>query len=160
MLNHSSNATRSSFLTVCFLTFCVVCVAAVGFADEPPVSPVAVAPATATEGLHRIEHILFEKTNAERVRAGLAPLKLSMELVQTSRKHAIWMCKTRRFEHSGYQVAENIAHNQRDSTEVMQGWMNSPGHRANILNPSCRKLGVAAYEYPTGGIYWVQQMLP
>lgn len=119
------------------------------------------APAIADEGeLFPIERILFEKTNAERTQAGLPALELSMDLVETSRQHAIWMCKTKRFEHSQFKVAENIAHRQKNSTEVMRGWMNSPGHRANILNPSYKKLGVAAYEFPAGGIYWVQQMLP
>ena len=52
--------------------------------------------------------------------------------------------------------AENIASGQRSPEEVMQSWMNSDGHRANILNPNVKKLGVG---YAEGGQYrtnWVQ----
>ena len=143
--------TKNSCLLI---VFSAMMAAATVVGDEPPM------PRATSDSLHRIEQILFEKTNAERVQAGLAPLTLSMDLVRTARKHAIWMCKTRRLEHSQFNVAENIAHNQPNSTEVIRSWMNSPGHRANILNPNYRKLGVAAYQYPTGGIYWVQQMAP
>ena len=37
--------------------------------------------------------------------------------------------------------------------------MNSPGHRANILNPGYRRIGVAAYRTPEGTVYWCQQFL-
>lgn len=53
-------------------------------------------------------------------------------------------------------AAENIASGQRTPEEVMKGWMNSSGHRANILNPNMKKLGVG---YAAGGRYgtnWVQ----
>lgn len=52
--------------------------------------------------------------------------------------------------------AENIASGQRSPEEVMKSWMNSDGHRANILNPKIKKLGVG---YAEGGAYhtnWVQ----
>lgn len=51
---------------------------------------------------------------------------------------------------------ENIAAGQRTPAEVVEGWMNSPGHRANIMNSSFNKIGVG---YVTGGSYghnWVQ----
>ena len=51
---------------------------------------------------------------------------------------------------------ENIAYGQRTAAEVMDGWMNSQGHRANILNASYTKIGVGYYESPNGVKYWVQ----
>ena len=56
-------------------------------------------------------------------------------------------------------MAENIAMGQRTSNEVLNSWMNSSGHRANILNRSYRRIGVAAYTTPQGTIYWCQQFL-
>jgi uncharacterized protein YkwD len=51
--------------------------------------------------------------------------------------------------------AENIAYGQRDAAAVMAGWMDSPGHRANILNCSLSTLGVGVAEGP-GGPWWTQ----
>lgn len=51
---------------------------------------------------------------------------------------------------------ENIAYGQRTPAEVMNGWMNSQGHRANILNASYTKIGVAYYQNSNGVTYWVQ----
>jgi uncharacterized protein YkwD len=61
--------------------------------------------------------------------------------------------------HTSAAVAENIAMGQRNSAEVLNAWMNSSGHRANILNPGHTRIGVAAYTTPGGTIYWCQQFL-
>ena len=56
-------------------------------------------------------------------------------------------------------VGENIAVGQRDVAEVMQGWMNSPGHRENILRPQFTHLGsgVATGDFKgQESIYWTQ----
>ena len=52
-------------------------------------------------------------------------------------------------------AGENIARGQADAAAVMSGWMNSPGHRANILNCAFSDLGVG-YEEGSGGPWWVQ----
>lgn len=53
-------------------------------------------------------------------------------------------------------TGENIAMGQRTPAEVMDGWMNSSGHRQNILNASYGKLGVGYVVDPNGRAYWVQ----
>jgi uncharacterized protein YkwD len=52
-------------------------------------------------------------------------------------------------------AAENLARGQRRPHEVMHAWMNSPGHRANILNPATRAVGVGL-ELGPGGPWWTQ----
>lgn len=52
-------------------------------------------------------------------------------------------------------AGENIAYGQRSPQEVMQGWMNSSGHRANILNPSFTTVGIGCFAY-NGRLYWAQ----
>ncbi len=52
-------------------------------------------------------------------------------------------------------AGENIAYGQSSPDEVMTAWMNSEGHRANIMNPSFTKLGVGVYSV-SGIIYWAQ----
>lgn len=53
-------------------------------------------------------------------------------------------------------AGENIAWGQKSPEEVMKGWMNSSGHRANILNPKFTTLGVGHYQDSKGTNYWAQ----
>jgi uncharacterized YkwD family protein len=53
-------------------------------------------------------------------------------------------------------AAENIAQGQRTPQEVVTAWMNSEGHRANILNPNLTQIGVG---YASKGFYWTQQFI-
>ncbi|WP_436850383.1 CAP domain-containing protein, partial [Streptomyces massasporeus] len=65
---------------------------------------------------------------------------------------------TTRVEAAGYQwstLGENIARGQADAASVMKSWMNSPGHRANILNCSFKELGVGVH-FGDGGPWWTQ----
>ena len=52
-------------------------------------------------------------------------------------------------------AGENIANGQADADDVMKSWLNSPGHRANILNGKFGKIGVGVFEY-NNTLYWVQ----
>ena len=107
--------------------------------------------------LYPIEDGIIQRTNEERVRNGLEPLKMDPKLVRTARKHTIWMVNNRSMTHGHDAVAENIAMGQANSTEAVQTWMNSSGHRANILNRGHRRIGVAAFRTTEGTIYWCQQ---
>ncbi len=65
---------------------------------------------------------------------------------------------TTRVEAAGYRwstLGENIARGQADAASVMKSWMNSPGHRANILNCSFKELGVGVH-FGDGGPWWTQ----
>jgi uncharacterized protein YkwD len=118
------------------------------------------AQANDSSKLYEVEKQMLEQTNAKRAKYGLPPLVLDQSLEKTTRSHAVWMTNTRNFEHSHINVGENIAEGQRTPTEAFTDWMNSPGHRANILNSSYKRTGVAAYQTPDGTIYWCQQFLP
>lgn len=109
--------------------------------------------------------------NVERKKAGLAPVSASSSLNSAAAIRAKEIITS--FSHTrpdgtscftvlaqlniSYKTCgENIAAGQTTPEEVMKGWMNSAGHRANIMNPSFRKLGVG---YVQGGSYkhnWVQ----
>lgn len=122
--------------------------------------PVAKTTTTTTAAIHSVEAKIVERTNQERVRRGLRPLILDMRLMRTARRHNGWMARSGAFQHGNYPVAENIAMGQQDSAQAMNSWMNSSGHRANILNASYRKIGVSAYRSSNGSIYWTQQFQP
>lgn len=106
--------------------------------------------------LHRAESNVIKRTNAERARYGLAPLKASKRLVQQARRHAQWMANSGNFQHGSDGVAENIAWGQSDSSEALGDWMNSSGHRANILG-GYSHMGAAWARGSDGRLYWVQQ---
>ncbi|MGW8256857.1 MAG: CAP domain-containing protein, partial [Thermoguttaceae bacterium] len=68
-----------------------------------------------------------------------------------------WMTLNQSLTHSGLPVAENIAMGQPSSAEVVRAWMNSSGHRANILNCRHSRIGVGAFRTTAGTIFWCQQ---
>jgi len=70
------------------------------------------------------------------------------------------MTLNRLLQHTPLPVAENIAMGQQSSQEVVNDWMRSPGHRANILSGVYRRIGVAAYRTVDGTIFWCQQFTP
>jgi uncharacterized protein YkwD len=103
------------------------------------------------------ERGIVERTNAERVRYGLPPLEVDVELIKSARAHAIWMTTYQTLQHTREPVAENIAMGQRDTQEAVNAWMRSSGHRANILSRAHGRIGVAAYRIGEGTIFWCQQ---
>lgn len=108
--------------------------------------------------------------NAERAKEHLKPLTLSGAMNHFAQIRAKEI--TKKFSHtrpSGYScftvipkpyraVGENIAAGQRSAREVVQAWMNSPGHRANIMNPKFQELGVGYLYLPDSNYrhYWAQ----
>ncbi|MBI2825230.1 MAG: hypothetical protein HYX69_11145 [Planctomycetia bacterium] len=121
--------------------------------------PAQAAGAAREVALHPVEEAIVTRTNAERQRHGLPVLEVDVELVRSARHHAAWMTRTRTLRHTTKAVAENIAMGQTNSQEAVRSWMNSPGHRANILSPGHRKIGVAAYTAADGTVYWCQQFV-
>lgn len=94
---------------------------------------------------------LISAVNKERVSRGLSPVKNDVQLSKGSSDWAVNMWSKKSMYHSsGYN--ENIAWNQPTVGVVMRDWMNSSGHRANILNPRWRHIGVGKC-----GPYWCQR---
>ncbi len=125
-------------------------------------APTTQAPATKpaapqAPAMFPVEEQVLAATNAQRARYGLRPLKADGRLLGSARRHCNWMANSGAFQHTSAPVAENIAMGQRSANEVLVSWMNSPGHRANILGRGYTRIGVAAYTRPNGSIYWVQQ---
>ncbi len=117
------------------------------------------APAKVATEMHPVESAILEHTNHQRSRRGLLPLRLDLGLQRSARRHAAWMSRSRNLQHTTAMVAENIAMGQQTSTEAVQSWMNSPGHRANMLNASYSRVGAAAYTASNGQTYWCIQFL-
>ena len=133
-----------------------LCASVMLFGSGPPAEQVSTEKKVE---LIPIEQHVVDYTNAERARYGRQPLQVDPQLMKSARGHAAWMTNRRRMVHTSRPVAENIAMGQPDSRSVVAAWMNSSGHRANILNSGHRRIGVAAYRTPGGTIYWCQQFL-
>ena len=140
---------------------CLIWTCGTALGNETPAEPrdAAKAPATPDAELRQIEKNIVMFTNQERQRYGLPPLAIDIHLVKSARRHAIWMTSNQTLQHTNQPLAENIAVGQRTSQEAVRCWMNSSGHRANILNGGHRRIGVAAYRTAQGTIYWCQQFL-
>jgi uncharacterized protein YkwD len=129
----------------------------------------------ATSGGASVAEDVVRYTNEARTRNGVAPLRVSSKLMEAARIHAEQMASAQRAAHTisgaryptmqdrinavGYaymQVAENVAWNQRTAQEVVATWMNSSGHRANILDPGLTEIGAAMARSSRGEPYWIQ----
>jgi uncharacterized protein YkwD len=133
-----------------------ICVAFLLVGDAPSQQP-KVQPTKDELKLIAIERNIILYTNAERKRRGLPELTIDPKLVESARAHCAWMTRYRTLRHTRMPVAENIAMGQRTSKDVVRAWMNSSGHRANILNRNYQRIGAAAYRTESGTIFWCQQ---
>jgi hypothetical protein len=123
---------------------------------------------------------VVDLTNQFRVDNGLVPLSIDWDLQEAAQQHSQNMAILDFYDHTGLDgsrpseralskgyeasfVGENIGAGYVTPEDVVNGWMNSPGHRDNILNPSYNEIGVGYYflENDTGNTnynsYWTQK---
>ena len=122
------------------------------------------------------EKEVYELVNKVRAQYGLSQLKWADDLAAVARAHSRDMINRKFFSHdnpdglspfdrmkaagiSYRTAAENIAYGQKTPEAVMNAWMNSSGHRANILNANVKEIGVGAAADSSGTIYWTQEFV-
>lgn len=122
----------------------------------------------------KLESEVVRLVNVERAKHGLAPVKENWELSRVARYKSTDMKTKGYFDHYSptygspfdmmkkfgfkfYTAGENIAMGQRTPQEVMTAWMNSPGHRANILKADFKEIGVGLAR--DGSMYWTQMFM-
>lgn len=121
------------------------------------------------------EQRAFDLLNADRAANGLPPLKLNLAVTAVAERHAQDEINRKFFAHNnpdgqspfdrmraagisfGY-AGENLAINQ-NVTAAEQAFMNSPGHRANILSPQYTEVGIGVRYSPQGSVYVVQNFI-
>ncbi|MGC5341939.1 sigma-70 family RNA polymerase sigma factor [Streptomyces sp. DT24] len=136
--------------------------------EHRPAPPAA--PASPASG-SRIQQVTG-LVNAERAKSGCGPVRGNALLDTAAQRHSADMVARNYFSHTspdgtdpgdritaaGYRwstYGENIAKGQRTPADVMSAWMNSPGHRANILNCSFKEIGVGVQDGGDGPV-WTQ----
>ena len=122
---------------------------------------------------YSVEQEVIRLVNVERTKAGLSSLKYDWELARVAKYKSQDMHDKKYFSHTSptygspftmlknfginYKSAgENIAMGQRSAQAVVNAWMNSEGHRANILNKNYTHIGIG---YVKDGHYWTQMFI-
>jgi len=133
------------------------------------------APATPSTNISKDEQDILDLINAERTKAGLSALKADPELMEVARLKAKDMVENSYFAHqsptygspfdmmrqfgiSFRTAGENIAGNSTEEGAV-KAWMNSEGHRKNILNGNFNLTGIGVYQSPKYGKIFVQMFI-
>ncbi len=128
------------------------------------------------DSVKALETEVIRLVNVERSKKGLQLLKQNWELSRVARYKSQDMINKNYFAHESptygspfrmmesfgikySAAAENIAKGQKTPQEVMNSWMNSPGHRSNILSPSFTQIGVGAAKDSQGNVYWTQMFI-
>jgi uncharacterized protein YkwD len=140
-------------------------------AVEVETEPAPVARAAAAAADPTAEAAVLALVNEARADAGCGALTADPALAAVARAHSADMRDRDYFSHTspeglspfdraeqagvGYSRAENIAFGQSDAAAVMEAWLESPGHRENILDCDLTRLGVGVAEGP-GGPWWTQ----
>lgn len=143
----------------------------------PKPTPPTTRPASSGSGSTstKAEREVLRLVNVQREKAGCKPVREDSLLVKVARAHSKDMAVNNYFSHNsrngrtpfermsraGYEysyAAENIAAGQQTAAAVMRTWMNSEGHRKNILNCKLKELGVGMWKQSGSayGIYWTQ----
>jgi len=137
----------------------------------------AVSPSSATLGtMSALEQAVVDLTNQARQQNGLPALQVSSQLVSAAQIHTGDMARLNQMAHTlpgvaqpdlrsraaavGYNyswIGENIAFGYPDAPSVVTGWMNSPDHRENILNPNFTEIGVG-FAWSAGGLPYATQV--
>lgn len=142
--------------------------------EQPSTQP-AEKPSTdqAPSSVSAFEQKVVELTNVERQKQGLKPLQLDTNLSKVAREKSSDMQRNNYFSHTSptygspfdmmkkyginYRSAgENIAMGQRSPEEVVKAWMNSEGHRKNIMSSNFTHIGVG---HVAQGNYWTQMFI-
>jgi uncharacterized YkwD family protein len=143
----------------------------VGTTPQQPTVPQQPAAPQQSADASQVAQQVLDLVNQERSKAGLSALSMNSSLSKMATDKAVDMINNNYFDHQSptygspfdmmktygitYNAAgENIAKGQTSASEVMSQWMNSPGHRANILNGNYNQIGIGYYNSA-----WVQEFI-
>ena len=127
---------------------------------------------TTTNDVLKVASTCTTMVNKERKARGIAPVAIETRVQTASQRHSNYQAKygkmthnepvpnyraVERMKNAGYKAGwwgENVAAGQTSCAQVMSAWMHSAGHKANILNPHFKHIGVAAQKTSGGVWFW------
>jgi uncharacterized protein YkwD len=139
------------------------------------------SPVTATNDVMKVANSCTTMVNQQRAARGIKAVAIDGRVQMAAQKHSTFQAKYKVMQHDsiipasspskvsagdrilkeGYRWStwgENVAAGQTDCKSVMSAWMNSAGHKKNILNPAVKHIGVAAAKGSNGVIYWTMDL--
>lgn len=128
------------------------------------------------DDIKALENEVIRLVNEERAKRGLQTLTANWQLSRVARYKSQDMIDKNYFDHQSptygapfvmidnfgikcSAAGENIAYGARTASEVMNMWMNSSGHRSNILSPAYNQIGVGVAKKSNGTLYWTQMFI-
>ena len=141
-----------------------------------PSEPTTPSTPGTSNDLRALESEVIRLVNVERNKVGRSPLTTNNQVSNVARLKSQDFIDNNYFSHNSptygtpfnmlksfgisfTAAAENIASGQRTAAEVMKSWMNSSGHRENILSPTYNQIGVGIARDNNGNIYWTQMFI-
>ncbi len=139
------------------------------------------SPVTATNDVMKVANSCTTMVNQQRTSRGIKAVAIDARVQTAAQKQSTFQAKVKNMQHDGIYPpstpskvdagmritkegyrwttwGENVAAGQTDCKSVMSAWMNSAGHKANILNPAFVHIGVAAAKGGNGVIYWTMDL--
>ena len=133
-------------------------------------APATKASASPSSTASSAQDEVVDLVNSERAKVGCSPLKVNAKLTEAAQAHSEDMAEHSNMSHTGSDgsspgdriekagyswstYGENVAYGYSSAKSVMEGWMNSSGHKANILNCDFKEIGVG---HAKPGDYWTQ----
>ena len=159
------------FFTIVAIIFLVAAMNVTAQAQRVIVTRTSTARWTQEVNPEKFAAEVLQLTNAERAKVGAQPLKFSKDLTASALIRALEL--PQKFSHTrpngysfdsafvtgkGHVIGENLAGGQKTPKQDVQAWMDSPGHRKNMLSKNFSELGVVYYYQPNSKYkhYWVQ----
>jgi uncharacterized protein YkwD len=139
---------------------------------SPEPTPAPVTP-TSTNQQDLFDQEILNLVNQERAKVGADPLKINEQLDVAADLHTLDQASMNNMSHTGSNgsnlgdrikdagylfssAGENVAYGYGDAATVVTGWMNSEGHRQNILNPGYTEIGIGYAQGANGQPFWTQ----
>jgi uncharacterized protein YkwD len=166
-VHRTTSYSRKNCQAVAAIAFALTVSSQVYAGDAPP----AKAPQANNELPAEVQAVL-DLTNKERQKVGLPPLKANATLMKVAADHSVNMARRGSLNHTldgkspfdrmsaaGYafgSAGENIAWGASTPEEVVQMWMNSPGHRSNLLSREYSEIGIGVAKSDRGRAFHTQ----
>lgn len=144
--------------------------------QDDPTDLTPMPPPTSPRDSQALVEALIEGLNVERAKAGLPRLSLSAPLCDLAEYHTTRMidanffshvdpfdksdvaARAEKFEYAFVKIGENLAAGQRSAREVLDDWLASPVHRANVLDPEFTDAGAVVFDGGRFGRYWTLEL--
>jgi len=117
----------------------------------------------------RLRAAVVARVNEARLAAALQPLASDAGLGRAAQSRARSMAAANRLSHTGWEavvrrqgdaptIAENVAYDYSSADAVVSAWLRSPGHRANMLGRSFRRIGVGCVVDARAHLWWAEDL--